>query len=96
MDKEEITDFPIFYSTDKKKVIEFADKVYNLAKHYGWINIRDFIKLWYEPYVGTKDSLVYSGSVQWCVEYKDLPRKHNIKKDKTHGWYLEMPAAYLF
>lgn len=86
---EELTEFPIFYSTNKKDIVEFADKVYTLAKKYGWINIKDFVDLW------GKDTNM-PGSVEWCVEYKDLPKKPNIKKDKTKGWYLEMPASYLF
>lgn len=71
-------DFPIFYSTNKKDIVEFADKVYALAKKYGWINIKDFINLW------GKDTDI-QGSVGWCVEYRDLPKKPNIKKDKTKG-----------
>ena len=43
---EELTEFPIFYSTNKKDIVEFADKVYTLAKKYGWINIKDFVDLW--------------------------------------------------
>ena len=82
-------DFPIFYSTNKKDIVEFADKVYTLAKKYGWINIKDFVNLW-----GKDDNI--QGSVGWCVEYRDLPKKPNIKKDKNKGWYLEMPASYLF
>lgn len=92
---EELTEFPVFYSGNKKDVTEFADKVYNLAKKYGWINIKDFIELWYDSYFFPPKSMK-KGSINWCVEYKDLPKKPNIKKDKTKGWYLEMPASYLF
>lgn len=96
MKKEELTEFPIFHSGNKKDIVDFADKVYGLAKKYGWINIKDFIDLWYEPYFFPPTSIKDKGSINWCVEYKDLPKKPNIKKDKTKGWYLEMPASYLF
>lgn len=42
----ELIEFPNFYSTNKKDIVEFADKVYILAKKYGWINIKDFVNLW--------------------------------------------------
>ena len=62
----ELIEFPNFYSTNKKDIVEFADKVYGLAKKYGWINIKDFADLW------GKDTNM-PGSVEWCVEYKDVP-----------------------
>lgn len=88
-----LTEFPNLYSTNKKVVEEFTTKVYEYAKKYGWITVKDFVNLWMEI---PGEKVVMTGSCGWCIEYKDLPKRHNIKKDKECGWYLEMPPTYLF
>lgn len=96
MDEFQLTDFPKLYSTNKKDVERFSAQVYEYAKRYGYITIRDFVRLWFNLREDRSNTYIQSASVQWCVEYKDLPKRHDIKKDKTKGWYLEMPAAYMF
>lgn len=96
MDEFQLTDFPKLYSTNKKDVERFAEQVYNYAKYYGYITICDFVRLWFNLREDQSNNYIQSASVQWCIEYKDLPKRHDIKKDKTKGWYLEMPAAYMF
>lgn len=96
MDEFQLTDFPKLYSTNKKEVERFADQVYNYAKYYSYITVRDFVRLWFNLRENQSNSYVQSASVQWCVEYKDLPKRHDIKKDNVKGWYLDMPASYMF
>ncbi len=96
MDEFQLTDFPKLYSTNKKDIARFAEQVYNYAKYYSYITIRDFVRLWFNLREDRSNAYIQSASVQWCVEYKDLKDNVKIKKDKEKGWYLEMPAAYLF
>lgn len=96
MDEFQLTDFPKLYSTNKKDVERFSEQVYEYTKRYGYITIRDFVHIWFGLKEGESNEYVQSAAVDWCVEYKDLPKRHDIKKDKEKGWYLEIPAAYLF
>ena len=83
MDEFQLTDFPKLYSTNKKEVERFAEQVYHYAKYYSYITVRDFVRLWFNLKENQSNSYVQSASVQWCVEYKDLPKRHDIKKDNT-------------
>nr|DAR94944.1 MAG TPA: hypothetical protein [Caudoviricetes sp.] len=92
--KEDLyTDFPKFYSTDKKKIDNLLTSVSMYCCTFSYITVRDYIDLYRKlsPGVEVKD-----GSIFWCIEYEDLRGNMRVKKDKTKGWYLEMPAAYLF
>lgn len=96
MDEFQLTDFPKFYSTNKKDIERFAERVYSYAKYYSYITIRDFVRLWFDMREDQFNNHIQSASVEWCIEYKDLPKRHDIKKDKSKGWYLEMPTSYKF
>lgn len=96
MDEIQLTEFPKFYWSNKKKVERFASQVYEYAKHFTYITIQDFVRIWFDMREDQVNAYTQSASVEWCVEYKDLPKKYNIKKDKEKGWYLEMPASYMF
>lgn len=96
MDEFQLTEFPKFYFGNKKKAEYFAAEVYKYAKQFTYITIRDFVRVWFDMKEDQANTYTQSASVEWCVEYRDLPKKYNIKKDKQKGWYLEMPAAYLF
>lgn len=88
------TDFPKLYSTDKKKAEKLLNSAVSYCRTCGYINVRDYI----DPYRHHNPGVEVDrdGSIDWCVEYKDLKDNVRIKKDKEKGWYLEMPAAYLF
>ena len=71
-------------------------KCTNTLNIFTYITIQDFVRIWFDMREDQSNTYVQSASVQWCVEYKNLKGNVKIKKDKTKGWYLEMPAAYLF
>lgn len=87
MDEFQLTDFPKLYSTNKKDVERFTEQVYSYAKYYGYITIRDFVRLWFNLREDQSNTYIQSASVQWCVEYKDLPKRHLYYKyvSDEHG-----------
>ena len=94
MEEDLYTDFPKLYSTDKKKAEKLLNSVVSYCRTCGYINVRDYVDMFRHYNHGVK--VEKDGSIDWCIEYKDLKDRVKIKKDKTKGWYLEMPAAYLF
>ena len=94
MNEDLYIDFPKLYSTDKKKAEKLLNSVVSYCRTCDYINVRDYVDLYRHHNPGCK--VEKDGSIDWCVEYKDLKDNVKIKKDKSEGWYLEMPAAYLF
>lgn len=94
MDEFQLTDFPKLYSTDKKKAEKLLNSVVSYCRTCDYINVRDYVDMFRHHNPGVE--VEKDGSIDWCVEYKDLKDNVRIKKDKEKGRYLEMPAAYLF
>lgn len=86
--------FPKLYSTDKKKAEKLLNGVLSYCRICEYINVRDYVDMFRHYNPGVK--VEKDGSIDWCIEYKDLKDRIKIKKDKSKGWYLDMPASYLF
>ena len=85
---DEYTNFPILYSTDKKLIDTFMTDISAYCRTF-----KDYIELYRKLKPGVE---IKNGSIDWCIEYEDLRGNMRVKKEKTKGWYLEIPAAYMF
>lgn len=89
-----ITFFPVC-SRSKKNIINFYKRLQEHAKTYGYLTVKDYVRIWQKVPEGKEALTTQSASDEWGVTVHDFPAKISIKKHPINGYYLHMPSTYL-
>lgn len=95
MDEIKLITFCTIYSRSKLQLIDLYKKLYEHAKTYGYLTVKDYVRIWQKVPEGKEALTTQSASDEWGVTVHDFPAKISIKKHPINGYYLHMPSTYL-
>ena len=95
MDEIKLITFCTIYSRSKLQLIDLYKKLHEHAKTYGYLTVKDYVRIWQKISEGKEALTTQSASDEWGVTVHDFPAKISIKKHPINGYYLHMPSTYL-
>lgn len=95
MDEIKLITFCAIYSRSKKTLVNLYKKMQEHAKTYGYLTVKDYVRIWQKLPEGKESLTTQSASDEWGVTVHDFPAKISIKKHPINGYYLHMPSTYL-
>ena len=95
MDEIKLSTFCTIYSRSKLQLIDLYKKLHEHAKTYGYLTVKDYVRIWQKVPEGKEALTTQSASDEWGVTVHDFPAKISIKKHPINGYYLHMPSTYL-
>lgn len=95
MDEIKLITFCTIYSRSKLQLIDLYKKMQEHAKNYGYLTVKDYVRIWQKVPEGKEALTTQSASDEWGVTVHDFPAKISIKKHPVNGYYLHMPSTYL-
>lgn len=95
MDEIKLITFCPICSRSKLPLIDLYKKLHEYAKTYGYLTVKDYVRIWQKVPEGKEDLTTQSASDEWGVTIHDFPAKISIKKHPINGYYLHMPSTYL-
>lgn len=95
MDEIKLITFCTIYSRSKLQLVDLYKKLHEHAKTYGYLTVKDYVRIWQKIPEGKEALPTQSASDEWGVTVHDFPAKISIKKHPINGYYLSMPSTYL-
>ena len=95
MDEIKLITFCTIYSRSKLQLIDLYKKLQEHAKTYGYLTVKDYVRIWQKVPEGKEALTTQSASDEWGVTVHDFHAKISIKKHPINGYYLHMPSTYL-